>query len=144
MFCCEPRVDWLYSNTCSNTCNGSIGREVHVGMFSESVDVVCSATGQPESLTWAGASYTVCAEPVRWYERRQWWAEDSRAPLGSGPGVVDHEIWRVQVLPARMAPRSAAPEEPAAGPLTLDLTRHIRSNSWRLLRIHDALRHRTA
>lgn len=114
-------------------------------MFSESVDVVCSAAGQPESLTWAGASYTVCAEPVRWYERRQWWAEDSRAPLGSGPGVVDHEIWRVQVLPAREASKHAPPEETTGlEPLTLDLTRHIRSNRWRLLRIHDALHHRTA
>lgn len=124
---------------------GSIGREVRMGMFSESVDVVCSTAGQPESLIWAGMSYTVCAEPVRWYERRQWWAEDSRAPLGSGQGVVDHEIWRVQVLPARVASSPAAPEEPAgAEPLTLDLTRQIRGNRWRLLRIHDALRNRTA
>lgn len=124
---------------------GRIVREVRMGMFSESVDVVCNEAGQPESLTWAGASYTVCAEPLRWYERRQWWAEDSRAPLGSGQGVVDHEIWRVQVLPSRATSRSAAPEEPAgAEPLTLDLTRHLRSNRWRLLRIHDALRHRTA
>ncbi|UUL77898.1 hypothetical protein NG819_12835 [Pseudarthrobacter sp. Fe7] len=116
-----------------------------MGMFSESVDVVCSAAGQPESLTWAGASYTVCAEPVRWYERRQWWAEETRAPLGSGPGVVDHEIWRVQVLSSPMASQPPAPEEPdGAEPLTLDLTRHIRSNRWRLLRIHDALHRRTA
>ncbi|NUP58204.1 MAG: hypothetical protein HOQ06_01845 [Pseudarthrobacter sp.] len=107
-----------------------------MGMFSESVDVVCSAAGQPESITWAGVAYTVCAEPLRWYERRQWWAEDSRAPLGSGPGVVDHEIWRVQVLPV------SAPA--GAEPLTLDLTRHIRSGRWRLLRIHDGLRPRTA
>ncbi|NUT72795.1 DUF6504 family protein [Pseudarthrobacter sp. C4D7] len=116
-----------------------------MGMFSESVDVVCTAEGQPESVTWAGESYTVCAEPVRWYERRQWWAEDSRAPLGSGPGVVDHEIWRVQVLPARMPSRSAQHlEAESPEPLTLDLARHLRSNRWRLMRIHDALRHRTA
>lgn len=107
-----------------------------MGMFSESVDVVCSAAGKPESLTWAGAEYKVCAEPLRWYERRQWWVEDSRAPLGSGPGVVDHEIWRVQVLPASA--------NTAVEPLTLDLTRHIRSGRWRLLRIHDGLRPRTA
>lgn len=119
--------------------------EVHVGMFSESVDVLCSAAGQPESLTWAGTSYIVCAEPVRWYERRQWWAEDTRAPLGSGQGVVDHEIWRVQVLPAKLASRTVGPGEPAgAEPLTLDLTRHIKSGRWRLLRIHDGLRPKTA
>ena len=119
-----------------------------MGMFSESVDVVCSAEGQPESLTWQARAYTVCAEPVRWYERRQWWAEDSRAPLGSGQGVVDHEIWRVQVLPAK-AGRVPAPGPAVEEPLTLDLTRHLRSGRWRLLRIHDALRpvrrdHRTA
>jgi hypothetical protein len=107
-----------------------------MGMFSESIDVACSASGQPESLTWAGKDYLVCAEPVRWYERRQWWAEDTRAPLGSGPGVVDHEIWRIQVLPAAT--------NNASEPLTLDLTRHVSSGRWRLLRIHDALRPRTA
>ena len=70
-----------------------------MGMFSESVDVVCAPTGEPAELRWGGRDYRVCAEPVRWYERRQWWAEERRAPLGSGPGLVDHEIWRVQVLP---------------------------------------------
>ncbi|MCO4256980.1 DUF6504 family protein [Pseudarthrobacter cellobiosi] len=111
-----------------------------MGMFSESVDVVCTPAGQPLKLQWAGRHYTVCAEPVRWYERRQWWAEVRRAPLGSGPGLVDHEIWRVQV---RADPRSAAPRD-TGEPLTLDLSRHVGSGRWRLLRIHDALRPQTA
>jgi hypothetical protein len=111
-----------------------------MGMFSESVDVSCAPDGQPVDLVWAGRSYTVCAEPIRWYERRQWWAEESRAPLGSGPGLVDHEIWRVQVLPSASASGGTGQLEA----LTLDLTRHIRSGRWRLLRIHDALHHRTA
>ncbi|QCB97484.1 hypothetical protein E5206_11640 [Arthrobacter sp. PAMC25564] len=106
-----------------------------MGMFSESVDVVCTPTGQPLTLGWAGRHYTVCAEPVRWYERRQWWAEETRAPLGSGPGLVDHEIWRVQVHLSDPSPDSGAPGEP----LTLDLSRQIRSGRWRLVRIHDAL-----
>ncbi|MET1021417.1 MAG: DUF6504 family protein [Arthrobacter sp.] len=101
-----------------------------MGMFSEAVDVVCAPSGQPLELDWAGRCYTVCAEPVHWYERRQWWAEEQRAPLGSGPGLVDHEIWRVQVRPAD----SSDPDS-----LTLDLTRHVGSGRWRLLRIHDAL-----
>jgi hypothetical protein len=108
-----------------------------MGMFSESVDVVCAPDGQPLSLTWAGRSYSICAEPVRWYERRQWWDEVTRAPLGSGQGVVDHEIWRVQVLP--VAARDGSDQQ-----LTLDLTRHTGSGRWRLLRIHDALRPKTA
>jgi hypothetical protein len=100
-------------------------------MFSESVDVVCTPSGVPQEVDWAGRHYTVGAEPVRWYERRQWWAEEQRAPLGSGPGLVDHEIWRVQV-------RQAGVADPET--LTLDLTRHVGSGRWRLLRIHDALR----
>ena len=115
-----------------------------MGTFSESVDVVCAPTGEPVELRWGGRDYLVCAEPLRWYERRQWWAEERRAPLGSGPGLVDHEIWRVQVLPAG---RSSPPETPAAEPtepLTLDLVRHAGSGRWRLLRIHDALRPKDA
>ncbi|MGY2746362.1 DUF6504 family protein [Arthrobacter sp. UYCu723] len=105
-------------------------------MFSESVDVVCTPSGVPLKLDWAGRHYTVCAEPVRWYERRQWWAEEPRAPLGSGPGLVDHEIWRVQVRPADPSPVDGAQAET----LTLDLSRHVGSGRWRLLRIHDGLR----
>lgn len=111
-----------------------------MGMFSESVDVVCTPAGQPLKLQWAGRHYAVCAEPVRWYERRQWWAEERRAPLGSGPGLVDHEIWRVQV---RAVPQSPGLRD-AGEPLTLDLSRHTGSGRWRLLRIHDALRPQTA
>jgi hypothetical protein len=110
-------------------------------MFSESVDVSCAPDGHPVAVVWAGRSYSVCAEPVRWYERRQWWAEETRAPLGSGPGLVDHEIWRVQVQPS--APGASGFKEQEES-LTLDLTRHIRIGRWRLLRIHDALRPRTA
>ena len=58
-----------------------------MGMFSESVDVVCTAAGQPLELQWAGRRYTVCAEPVRWYERRQWWAEEQPGPAGQRPGA---------------------------------------------------------
>lgn len=105
-------------------------------MFSESVDVVCGPDG-PAELRWGGRNYSVCAEPVHWFERRQWWAEEQRAPLGSGQGLVDHEIWRVQVVPAEA---TAADSEH----LTLDLVRHTGSGRWRLLRIHDALLHKTA
>lgn len=112
-------------------------------MFSESVDVVCNAAGEPVELQWGGRQYTVCAEPVRWYERRQWWAEERRAPLGSGPGLVDHEIWRLQVVPAGTQGNRQESAEPPQ-PLTLDLVRHTGSGRWRLLRIHDALRHKTA
>jgi hypothetical protein len=120
-----------------------------MGMFSESVDVVCGPVGEPVELQWNGRKYSVCAEPVHWYERRQWWAEEQRAPLGSGAGLVDHEIWRVQVVPAEPSAagrKAPLPEQAPAAPdhLTLDLVRHTGSGRWRLLRIHDALRHKTA
>lgn len=102
-----------------------------MGLFSESVGVNCTDTGQPQEVQWKGAQYTVTNEPVRWYERRQWWLEESRAPLGSGAGLVDHEIWRVQLL------RTSTDGEPSPS-VTLDLVRHMGSGRWRLLRIHDA------
>lgn len=116
-----------------------------MGMFSESVDVICTPAGQPLKLQWAGRQYNVCAEPVRWYERRQWWAEENRAPLGSGPGLVDHEIWRIQVQASEeRAMKRGMPAQPPVEPLTLDLVRDVGSGRWRLLRIHDALQPRTA
>ena len=104
-----------------------------MGLFSESVEVGCTETGQPHTVQWKGTQYTVSSEPDRWYERRQWWLEESRAPLGTGAGLVDHEIWRVQLQPTQ----TDAPA-PAAGPITLDLVRHVNSGRWRLLRIHAA------
>ncbi len=56
-------VDWNYSNICSNSClivfrpDGSYtwcGPGGAMGMFSESVDVVCTPAGQPLSSDWAG------------------------------------------------------------------------------------------
>ncbi|MCM0617667.1 hypothetical protein EU811_14480 [Arthrobacter sp. TS-15] len=102
-----------------------------MGLFSESVSVSCTDTGQPQEVHWKGTQYTVTNEPVRWYERRQWWLEESRAPLGAGAGLVDHEIWRVQLLPATV-------ESKTSHTITLDLVRHLGSGRWRLLRIHDA------
>ncbi|MFC8038370.1 DUF6504 family protein [Paenarthrobacter sp. NPDC057355] len=102
-----------------------------MGLFSESVVVICTETGQPQEVQWKGARYTVANEPVRWFERRQWWVEENRAPIGAGAGLVDHEIWRVQLQPLQGGPNDGQA-------ITLDLVRHIGSGRWRLLRIHDA------
>jgi hypothetical protein len=110
-----------------------------MGLFSEGVEVACTPAGQPTALTWAGRHYSVCATPVHWFERRQWWVEETRAPLGTGPGLVDHEIWRVQV---RLTSAKKTPQQDET--LTLDLTRNIGSGRWRLLKIHDALRPQSA
>ena len=102
-----------------------------MGVFTQSVAVGRSSAGVPEQLEWNGRTYTVAAEPVRWFERRRWWAEERRAESGRGAGLVDHEVWRVQVRLAR-APRSPL--------LTLDISHHLDSGRWRLIQIHDAVR----
>ncbi|VXB21596.1 conserved hypothetical protein [Arthrobacter sp. 9V] len=102
-----------------------------MGLFSESIAVNCTDTGQPQGVQWKGTLYAVANKPERWYERRQWWVEENRAPLGSGAGLVDHEIWRVQLQPS-------AAETETSHSITLDLVRHLGSGRWRLLRIHDA------
>ncbi|MCU1572532.1 MAG: hypothetical protein JWO93_614 [Micrococcaceae bacterium] len=104
-----------------------------MGMFTQSVEVSCAQNGLPLRLEWQGRTYRLGAEPVRWYERRNWWEEESRAAAGAGAGLVDSEIWRVQ---ARLD---------GQGPLlTFDLSRHVGSGRWRLIRLHDAQQQRTA
>lgn len=49
-----------------------------MGIFTQSVAVECTTAGMPLHLEWNGRSYVVAAEPVRWYERRRWWAEEHR------------------------------------------------------------------
>lgn len=100
-----------------------------MGLFSESVEVVCAPSGVPLRLQWQGSSYRIAAEPVRWYERRNWWAEELRAEIGRGAGLVDHEIWRVQ-----------AQLNDSAEIRTLDLSRQVETGRWRIIRIHDAIR----
>ncbi|MEE1621090.1 DUF6504 family protein [Zafaria sp. Z1313] len=100
-----------------------------MGLFTRSIDVDCTTSGLPLRLRWEGREYLVAAEPLRWFERRKWWAEELRAERGRGPGLVDHEMWRIQ---ARLAGR---------GPLrTFDLSRHAETGRWRLVMIHDALK----
>lgn len=100
-----------------------------MGVFSEAIEVVCSPAGVPLRLLWGGRTYRLAADPVRWYERRKWWEEETRAERGHGPGLVDHEIWRVQ---ARLNGRSAL--------RTLDISHQVDTGRWRLIRVHDALR----
>ncbi len=100
-----------------------------VGVFSDSVEVACSPSGQPLQLVWQNRTYKIAAEPLRWYERRKWWEEELRAERGRGAGLVDHEIWRVQ---ARINDRSEL--------RTLDIVHQVDTGRWRLLKIHDAVR----
>ena len=86
------------------------------------------AKRRPASLAWRGLSYRVVAKPVRWFERRPWWIEESRAERGR-EGLVDYEIWRVQIVPER---------RPSAEVRTIDVSRHGAAGRWRVVRLHDA------
>nr|WP_077487968.1 DUF6504 family protein [Sinomonas mesophila] len=101
-----------------------------MGMFSEAVQVWSSADGRPERLRWKGTDYRFASEPVRWFERRPWWRDEGRAPVGYGPGLVDHEIWQVQAVPEGASP------EAAQEPVTLEIVRYGATGVWRLLRVH--------
>ncbi|GAA2042838.1 hypothetical protein GCM10009720_24420 [Yaniella flava] len=102
-----------------------------MGTLTQSIHVTCTTAGIPLRMLYGGRSYTVKAEPQRWYVRRRWWAEEHRAELGHGPGLVDYQVWRVQVSLTR------AQNAPI---LTLDISHHIESGRWRLVQVHDAMR----
>lgn len=61
----------------------------------QSIQVQTTPAGQPLHILIDGRTWHVGAEPLRWYERRQWWVEDRRAPRGRGP-KIDVEVWQVQ------------------------------------------------
>ncbi|GAA3694823.1 hypothetical protein GCM10022377_04470 [Zhihengliuella alba] len=104
-----------------------------MGLFTQSLDVVLAEDGALSALTWRGQRYDVLEEPVLWYERRKWWEEEQRAERGRGRGLVDHEIWRVQARGAR------------DGDLrTFDLSHHVASGRWRMIRLHGAVREEAA
>src|SRR5699024_4377627 len=101
-----------------------------MGTLTQSIHVTCTTAGIPLRLLYGGRSYTVKAEPQRRYVRRRWCAAAHRAEIEHGPGLVDYQVWRVQVglTRAKNAPM-----------LTLDISHHIESGRWRLVQIHDAL-----
>ncbi|WP_243728979.1 hypothetical protein [Nesterenkonia sphaerica] len=92
--------------------------------ITEHVDVVLSERGLPVHLWWRERGYDVIAEPLRWFARRRWWAEDARAERGRA-GLVSQEVWRIQIQDPCTAERS-----------TVDLGRSVPAERWRLLRIH--------
>ena len=99
-----------------------------MGMFSEAVQVWSSAEGRPERLRWKDVDYRFASEPIRWFERRPWWRDEGRAPVGYGPGLVDHEIWQVQAMPEDAAE--------SVEPVTLEIVHYGATGVWRLLRVH--------
>jgi hypothetical protein len=61
----------------------------------EHVMVRQGADGTPVAVAYRGREWLVGAEPVRWFERVNWWETSRRMPRGSSR--VDVEVLQVQV-----------------------------------------------
>lgn len=106
-------------------CDGKGGERM--GIFTQSIEVDCTPAGVPIRMRWQGREYRLAAEPVRWFERRKWWIEELRAERGRGPGLVDYEVWQLQVKLA------------GVGPLrTFEVSRQADTGRWRIIRMPEA------
>ena len=61
----------------------------------EHVIVHTNSDGMPTAVLSQGREWAVGAEPVRWFERINWWETSRRMPKGSSG--VDVEVLQVQV-----------------------------------------------
>lgn len=100
-----------------------------MGMFTERIEVACTPAGVPLRVRWNGRDYRLVAEPHRWFERRKWWDEGLRVPRGIGAGVVDYEVWRLQIAPG------AARGEGR----TIDVSFDPLTAQWRVIKVHHEL-----
>ena len=99
-----------------------------MGSFSEGITVVRSPAGELLQLSWRGACYAIEPHPVCWYEHRAWWESETRVRPGEGAGVVDRQMWRLQLR-----------REGSAECLTVDVVHHLPAGRWRVIKIHDAV-----
>lgn len=91
-----------------------------VGM--EAVAVRITTDGIPLSFKTAGRTWHVAADPVRWYERINWWEGSPRMPRG-GDRRIDTEIWQLQ---ARLGRNTRSPL------VTFVLARNQETGEWTL------------
>jgi hypothetical protein len=87
----------------------------------EHVVLKTTTNGTPAAVISNGRLWTVCAEPVRWFERVSWWEAERRMPRGSSR--VDMEVLQIQV---RLG------HNPHSALTTLVLVRKGVAGSWRL------------
>lgn len=93
----------------------------------EEVEVRTTAAGVPTAVIRKGRAWAVEVEPVRWYERRPWWDQTDRMPVG-GTARIDVEVWQIQARPGRAA----------GSPLvTLELVHDREADTWSI-RSEDA------
>lgn len=63
----------------------------------ESVGATTTPAGLPLRILWRGRTWHVRAQPVHWYERRNWWEITKRVPRETGAGIVDLSVWQLQL-----------------------------------------------
>ncbi|MBG0739103.1 hypothetical protein IV500_06795 [Paeniglutamicibacter antarcticus] len=87
----------------------------------EHVVVRMTTAGMPLAVQRAGREWLIGAEPVRWYERVNWWESKRRMPKGLSR--VDVEVWRVQARLGRNARSDLT---------TMELLRDQQGGGWKL------------
>ncbi|MBE1513699.1 hypothetical protein [Nesterenkonia halotolerans] len=97
--------------------------------FTESIEVECDEQSLPHRVIWQERRHLVVETPIRWFQRRSWWLEEPRAERGR-PGLVAHEMWRLQVEPEAVSRTEVAEVR------TIDVSRHLASGRWRVVRVH--------
>ena len=89
----------------------------------EKVKVLTNQKGEPVRFSWRNGSYQVTSRPERWYSRKPWWLEASRAQRGIGAAVMEVEMWRL----------SAA--KGISSPAQFELVHNQLDDRWQLVRI---------
>ena len=89
----------------------------------EHVLVRTALSGEPVLVEQGGREWLVAEEPLRWFERTNWWEQQPRMPRGQGR--IDVEVWRVQ---ARLG------HNPRSDLATMDLVRDPTGGGWRMRR----------
>ena len=79
--------------------------------------------GRPTAVLSGGRDWAVGAEPVRWFERVNWWESQRRMPKGASG--VDVEVLQLQVRLGRNSGSALT---------TMILQRDGTGGSWRLRR----------
>ena len=87
----------------------------------EHVMVRTENNGMPTAVISNGREWPVGAEPVRWFERVNWWEVNRRMPKGLSR--VDVEVWRLQT-------RLGLNEESAL--TTMEILRDGLGGGWKL------------
>lgn len=67
----------------------------------EQVAVAVNGTGEPIGFKWRNANFLVANKPMRWFARREWWAEAVRVQRGVGRDVIEVEMWRLMASDLR-------------------------------------------